>query len=130
MFGMGLGEILIIAILAVLFLGPDKLPTAMVDVAKFFRQVKGTVNSAKDTLAQEMKLDELKDSVDSYKKELQSASAELERMSNVQEIGKEITHIKDDIIETIEEPSAPPAPKEPEVITFTPKNKKENSENV
>ncbi len=38
MFGMGIGEILLIAIVAVLFLGPDKLPSTMVDIAKFFRQ--------------------------------------------------------------------------------------------
>lgn len=35
MFGMGFTEILIIAIIAILFLGPDKLPSAMVEIAKF-----------------------------------------------------------------------------------------------
>lgn len=129
MFGMGLGEILVIVILAVLFLGPDKLPTAMVDVAKFFRQIKGTVNTAKDTLAQEMKFDEIKDNIENYKKELQSASSELERMTDTHEIGKELTEFKKELDKPIEtEKEAPPAPKEPEVITFTPKNK--NSENV
>ena len=40
MFGFGFTEILIIVVIAILFLGPDKLPSAMVDVAKFFRSVK------------------------------------------------------------------------------------------
>ena len=35
MFGMGFTEILIIMVIAILFLGPDKLPGAMVDIAKF-----------------------------------------------------------------------------------------------
>ena len=87
MFGMGLGEIFLIAVIAVLFLGPDKLPETMVQIAKFFRSVKGTVNSAKATLEEEMKFSELKESALNYKKELTEASAELERMTNVTEIG-------------------------------------------
>ena len=37
MFGMDMGELLVIAIVAIIFLGPDKLPDAMVIVAKFFK---------------------------------------------------------------------------------------------
>lgn len=123
MFGMGLGEIFLIAIVAVLFLGPDKLPETMVQIAKLFKSVKGTVNSAKATLEEEMKFSELKESALSYKKELTDASAELERMTNVTEIGSELNVIKNDLdINTIAS-SAPSAPKEPEVITFAPKPK-------
>lgn len=122
MFGMGLGEIFLIAVIAVLFLGPDKLPETMVQIAKFFRSVKGTVNSAKATLEEEMKFSELKESALNYKKELTEASAELERMTNVTEIGSELNVIKNDL-DLSTASSAPSAPKEPEVITFTPKPK-------
>ena len=50
MFGMGFTEIMIIAVIAILFLGPEKLPSAMVDIAKFFRSAKRTINSVKDSL--------------------------------------------------------------------------------
>lgn len=123
MFGMGLGEIFLIAVIAVLFLGPDKLPETMVQIAKFFRSVKGTVNSAKATLEEEMKFSELKESALNYKKELTEASAELERMTNVTEIGSELNVIKNDLDLSTVASSAPSAPKEPEVITFTPKPK-------
>ena len=43
MFGMGFTEILVIAIIAILFLGPDKLPDTMVQIAKFFRNTKNTI---------------------------------------------------------------------------------------
>lgn len=131
MFGMGLGEIFIIVIIAILFLGPDKLPSTMVDIAKFFRSVKGTVNSARATLEEEMNFSEMKQEALNYKKELTDASAELERMTNVTEIGTELNSIKNDI--NLDIPvSAPSAPKEPEVISFTPKPKesKPNEENV
>lgn len=122
MFGMGIGEIFLIIIIAILFLGPDKLPTTMVEIAKFFRQVKGTVSSAKATLEEEMKFSEMKESALNYKKELTDASAELERMTNVTEIGSELTGLKNEINLDIP-PPALSAPKEPEVITFTPKPK-------
>jgi len=131
MFGMGLGEIFIIVIIAILFLGPDKLPSTMVDIAKFFRSVKSTVNTARATLEEEMKFSEMKQEALNYKKELTDASAELERMTNVTEIGTELNSIKNDINLDIPS-SAPSAPKEPEVITFKPKSieTKPNEENV
>jgi len=131
MFGMGLGEIFIIVIIAILFLGPDKLPSTMVDIAKFFRSVKSTVNTARATLEEEMKFSEMKQEALNYKKELTDASAELERMTNVTEIGTELNSIKNDINLDIPS-SAPSAPKEPEVITFKAKSieTKPNEENV
>ncbi len=122
MFGMGLGEIFLIIIIAILFLGPDKLPTTMVEIAKFFRQVKGTVSSARATLEEEMKLSEIKEKALDYKRELTDASAELERLANVTEIGSELASVKNDL--NLDTPApAPSAPKEPEVITFAPKSK-------
>jgi len=120
MFGMGIGEILLIIIIAVLFLGPDKLPGTMVDIAKFFRSVKGTVNSARATLEEEMKFSEMKQEALSYKNDLMNASSELERMTDITEIGSEITGIKNDFNLDMP-PPAPTAPKAPEVVKCTPK---------
>lgn len=123
MFGMGIGEILLIAIVAVLFLGPEKLPSTMVEIAKFFRSVKSTVNSARATLEEEMKFSEMKEEALNYKKELLDASAELERITNVTEIGSELNVIKNDLNFNTITSAAPAAAKEPEVVTFTPKPK-------
>lgn len=122
MFGMGLGEIFLIAIIAILFLGPDKLPSTMVEIAKFFRSVKSTVSSARATLEEEMKFSEMKEEALNYKKELIGASAELERMASVTEIGSELNILQNERDLNTPAP-APAAPKEPEVVTFTPKNK-------
>jgi len=68
MFGMGFAEILIIGIIATLFLGPDKLPQTMVEIAKFFRSVKRTVASAKNSIEEELHISELKEEAMGYKK--------------------------------------------------------------
>ncbi len=79
MFGMGLGEIFFIAVIAVLFLGPDKLPDAMVQIAKFFRSLKRTVNDAKLSIEEEIKIGELKEEALRYKKQLDEATRSIEQ---------------------------------------------------
>lgn len=124
MFGMGLTEIFLIAIVAVLFLGPDKLPSTMIEIAKFFRSVKGTVNSAKATLEDEIRLSGIKESVMDYKTELSNASSELTRMTDLTDVKANITAMGNDLLQESPD-STPDAPKEPETITFTPKNKED-----
>lgn len=127
MFGMGIGEILLIIIIAILALGPDKLPSTMVDIAKFFRQVKGTVNTAKATLEEEMKFSEMKQQALSYKDDMLSASSELERMTDMTDIGSEVAGLRNnfDLNSPIDVDVTPSAPKTPEVITFSPKTKQQ-----
>ena len=72
MFGMGFTEILFIAVIAIIFLGPDKLPEAMVQIAKFFNSFKKTVSEAKSTFEQEIHINELKEEALSYKRTLDS----------------------------------------------------------
>jgi len=93
MFGMGFMEIMIIAVIAVIFLGPDKLPETLVNIAKFFRSMKSTVADAKDSIEQEMNITELKQEALSYKEDLMAASNELERVTSMASINDEIADI-------------------------------------
>ena len=70
MFGMGFTEILFVAVIAIIFLGPDKLPEAMVQIAKFFTSFKKTVSDAKSSFEQEIHINELKEEALSYKRTL------------------------------------------------------------
>lgn len=70
MFGIGIFEIIVILIVAVIFLGPDKLPQAAVDIAKFMRALRKTINDAKETFDNEVRLSELKKEALSYKETL------------------------------------------------------------
>jgi len=83
MFGLGFTEILLIAIVAILFLGPDKLPDAMIKIAKFMRSVKKAVGDAKSSLEEEMKISDLKEEALNYKKQLDDATNELQGFKNI-----------------------------------------------
>jgi len=141
MFGMGFTEILIIAVIAILFLGPDKLPGAMVDIAKFFRQMKKTVGSVKDSLEEEMNVSEIKAEALAYKKELLDAKDGLDKVTNLGSLDG-ISDLADDFLDDdsdddekeVKKEAPKSAPKE-ETVTFKkkekkPKKKKEEKEDI
>jgi len=83
MFGIGFTELILISIIAILFLGPDKLPQAMVDMAKFIKSVKKTISDAKGSLEEELKIADLKEEALGYKKQLNDATNELQNFKNI-----------------------------------------------
>jgi len=108
MFGMSLGEIFIIVIIAILFVGPDKLPEAMVKIAKFFRSFKSTINEAKESFDRELQIKELKEEALTYKKQLQASVTDvrddsgLNKLDDIYEefnsMGKSLS-LEDDLLE-------------------------------
>ena len=67
MFGMGFIEIFLILIVAVMALGPEKLPSAAVDMVKFFKKFKSGLDDAKSTLDKELNISEMKDEANKFK---------------------------------------------------------------
>jgi sec-independent protein translocase protein TatB len=54
MFGVGTGEFLALAVIALLVLGPEKLPRFAADAARFIRQVRQMANNAKEDVRREL----------------------------------------------------------------------------
>ncbi len=113
MFGMGLSEVLVIAIIAIIFLGPEKLPDAMVKVAKFFKTVKNSVNDVKSSFEQEMKIQELKEEALTYKRKLDEAATSARKVitfDELEEIKKSTASANDSLKEiqnSIQESASP-----------------------
>jgi sec-independent protein translocase protein TatB len=83
MFGIGFTEFMLIFIVAILFLGPDKLPGAISDIAKLIKSVKKTINEAKSSIEEEMKVADLKAEALNYKEQLNDATKELQEFKNL-----------------------------------------------
>ncbi|WP_198304388.1 Sec-independent protein translocase protein TatB [Arcobacter vandammei] len=77
MFGFGIGEILLIAIVAVIALGPEKLPDAMVKIARLFNTVKKGLNDAKTTLDNELNISELRNEANKFKAQIEDTKSSL-----------------------------------------------------
>jgi sec-independent protein translocase protein TatB len=86
MFGMGFMEIFLIAMVAIIALGPDKLPTAMVEVAKFLKKFKSGVADAKSTLDNELNLSDLKEEANKFKAQIEDTKSSLS-MNNKLDLG-------------------------------------------
>ena len=140
MFGMGIGEILVIAIIAIIFLGPEKLPDAMVKGAKFFKSFKNSINDVKSSFEQEMKIQELKDEALTYKKKLDEAATSVRKIitfDELEEIKKTTQGVNDSLKElensvkesaTLDAPSsATPEPIPVQVIETPKETKKEEN---
>ena len=122
MFGMGFTEILLIAVIAILFLGPDKLPSAMVDIAKFFRGAKNAISSVQNSFEEEMHVSDIKKEALAYKEQLLNAT-DVKR-----HVGAGFESIIADIEnEDVVANTKSDAPKE---VTFKKKNNKKKKEEV
>jgi sec-independent protein translocase protein TatB len=126
MFGIGFTEILFIAVIAILFLGPDKLPEAMVQIAKFIKSVKKTVGEAKSSLEEEMKIADLKDEALNYKKQLDSATNELKSFKNIDfdDMSDIIDHEETTKDNSSTEATTTPVEPKNDTVTFKKKPKK------
>lgn len=102
MFGMSFAEIMIIAVIAILFLGPDKLPTAMVQIAKFFKSFKSSINEAKSSFEQEIKIQELKEETLEYKKKLDESANSIRKTISFDELN-EIKKSTADVTDTFKD---------------------------
>ncbi len=81
MFGISLGELVIIAIIAFLFLGPEKFPAIAKTVGKGIRDFKDASNQVKETIVEETKdvinIDVAKRVKDSYNEGKKSLDKEI-----------------------------------------------------
>ena len=132
MFGMDFGELLLIAIVAVIFLGPDKLPETMVQIAKMFKKVKNTIATAKDSIEEELHLSEIKNEALAYKNELMKATDEIKSVNPITNIQKDLYEVTMETTETKTTPQTLKTPETPktEEITFTKKEPKPKEENI
>ena len=77
MFGMGFMEIFLVAVVAIIALGPEKLPTAMVDLAKMFKKLKSGLDDAKSSLDEELKISDMKAEANKFKAQFEDAKSSI-----------------------------------------------------
>ena len=58
MFGLGGGELIIVLLLALVFLGPKEIPRVATQLGRFYRQLKDAAEDLKTTVEREVREDE------------------------------------------------------------------------
>ena len=126
MFGMGFTEILLIAVVGILFLGPDKLPDAMVSIAKFIKGAKKAIGEAKSAIDDEVKISDLKEEALGYKAKLDAATDELKGFKNInpiQSLNDDLDSIKGTLTNMETTTTMPVEPKQDEATPIKKKDK-------
>lgn len=86
MFGISMPEITVILIIAIIVLGPEKLPKVLVELAKYFKVIKKTINDAKSSFDQELRIAELKEDAKKYKESITQASEGMRKKLTFEEL--------------------------------------------
>jgi sec-independent protein translocase protein TatB len=96
MFDIGFSELALIAVVALIVLGPDRLPKAARTMGHLFGRLQRYVNDVKADISREMELDELK----KLQQQVQGAAREIETSmtsaardfeTGAREVGKELS---------------------------------------
>lgn len=130
MFGMGIFEILVVLIVAVIFLGPEKLPQAMVDIAKFFKAVKKTINDAKDTFDKELQIDEIKKEAFEYKNSFTSGLENMTKDIQLKEVNEILPPQTQTYVESAHNPTQKKRQKKTKSLPHTEEKSSQTAQDV
>ncbi|EPD3973446.1 TPA: Sec-independent protein translocase subunit TatB [Campylobacter coli] len=82
---MSFGEIIVILIVAILVLGPDKLPETIVQIAKILKALKRNIDDAKSSIEKEVRINDLKEEAKKYKDEFSSTNENIRKKLSFEE---------------------------------------------
>lgn len=68
MFDIGFSELLLVAVIGLVVLGPERLPVAVRTVAGWIRAMRSLASNVQNELSQELKLQELQDTLKKFRK--------------------------------------------------------------
>jgi sec-independent protein translocase protein TatB len=85
-FGIGFFEFIVIAVIIIIFLGPDKLPEALIKVIKTFKTISKTIHEAKSALEEEINIEQLKEDSKKYRALLEQNTQKIQESLSIAEI--------------------------------------------
>lgn len=129
MFDIGFWELVVISVVGLLVLGPERLPVAIRTVSRLFKTVRDTANSVKNELSQELKMEELhRDLKKAEQLNMKSLSPELqESIDELKDAAASVTrpYAKKDTSSSAASPAAPSKPSSDDPPSPSPQDKSE-----
>lgn len=115
MFDIGFSELLVIAVVALIVIGPERLPTVARTVGHLLGRLQRYVNDVKADINQEIELDELRKMRDSFQNAASEVQATVRRevSKHEQELNEAVGAAVPTEADTAPEPATPPVFKDP-----------------
>lgn len=94
MFDIGFWELVVISVIGLIVLGPERLPTAIRSVAKWITTAKSMANSVKSEISHELRLHEMNENmIKASKNGLNNLDPELQKsIDEMKQAAKDLTH--------------------------------------
>lgn len=94
MFDIGFWELVLISVVGLVVLGPERLPVAIRSVSRFIGAARGMANNVKDELSQELKIQELQENLKKAEQMgMQDLSPDLQKsVEELKQAAKEVQH--------------------------------------
>jgi len=122
MFDMGFTEMMLIGIVALVVIGPEKLPGVARTAGKYFARLRNFMTNVRADVESELKADELREMFEAQQKELQSLKevvGDASKDIGLSDISSEIS----DIAGSVEDTTPPPAADDKKAVKATAKPK-------
>jgi len=94
MLDIGFFEILMVCIVAILALGPDKLPQFAMDAVKMFKALKKAITSAQDSIESEINIADMQADMQKYQDRLDFTQNEIKANNSKKKSKKEIKKLE------------------------------------
>lgn len=83
MFDIGFTELLLIGVVALIVIGPERLPKVARTAGHLYGRMQRYVSSVKNDISREIQLDELRQAGESFKASVESAASDVEQQATV-----------------------------------------------
>jgi len=126
MFDMGFTELMLIGVVALVVIGPEKLPGVARTAGKYFARLRSFMMNVRADVESELKADELREMFEAQQKELQSLKevvGDTSKDIGLSDISSELSDLASSVEDIDTEPSAKPAAKPKKVVKVGAKSK-------
>ena len=117
MFDIGFSELVVIGVVALIVIGPERLPKVARTAGHLYGRLQRYVSTVKSDISREIQLDEIRRAGQSFKESVESAASNVEQQATVVDdyLRKEAASVSQAVTTTeAEHPVTEPLPKLPE----------------
>ncbi|MDB4002581.1 Sec-independent protein translocase protein TatB [Oceanospirillaceae bacterium] len=85
MFDIGFTELVLVAVIGLLILGPERMPVAVRTIGLWVGKIKRTVSGVQKEIQDELRIDEIRNKADANRKAIEGRMAELSAEADIME---------------------------------------------
>lgn len=102
MFDIGFSELVVIGVVALIVIGPERLPKVARTAGLLYGRLQRYVSSVKSDISREIQLDEIRRAGQSFKESVEAAASDVERQATVVDdyLRNEVSNIKQSVTAT------------------------------